>query len=350
MSRFYHEHAFSNQGRRTTTMDRKVTIYDIARQAGVSTATVSKVINRTGKISQKTQQKIHQIIRETGYLPNKNASGLSKRQTNTIGLLIPDITNPFFAAMAKEMLASARDCGYDLTVCNTDYSKQKAINDIQSLLQKGIDGLVISSTNLDEPALHSIIPSSKPLVFVSSNDVYGLNVNSVSVDDYSGSRIAIKYLAGLGHRHIALILEEGNQSKERLRGYTDTLRKHDLDFSADYVICAKSSISEGRKAFAKLSQLQPPPSAIFGYNDVLAIGAILEAKSKGLRIPEDVAIIGFDNTIMSEIVSPELTSIDQPLEDMCRRTMELIVSQISRPALQKQHILFAPVLVKRQST
>ncbi|MEF3304618.1 LacI family DNA-binding transcriptional regulator [Paenibacillus sp. GYB003] len=329
----------------------KTTIYDIAKAAGVSIATVSKVINGTGRISTDTRERINEIMQELDYQPSVVASALTGKSTFTIGLLIPDLANPLYAEIARSVEDRGRELGFNLVMCSTDNNPRREGDYITFLKQKKVDGIIISTGISNEAGLKSLNLQRIPVAFV-TRDIPTLEADSVRVDDFAGGYRAASHLIGLGHRHIAVVTEDMNlqASRERVRGCRFALEEAGIEGGGNTVIESVSSVEEGKRHALELLTSEHSPTAIFACNDLLAIGAVQAAKELRLTIPWDLSIVGFDNTLLAGIVDPPLTTVSQPIAQMGRQVMDLIIQEVRGQKHGKQRIVLTPELIVRQST
>ncbi|WP_212949282.1 LacI family DNA-binding transcriptional regulator [Siminovitchia terrae] len=331
----------------------KITIYDVAEAANVSIATVSKVINNTGNISDKTRKRVKQAMKDLEYHPNILASALMGKQTKTIGLLIPDLANPFFSELARRIEDRGHELGYNLVICNTDYDGDKEDKYLQLLNQKMVDGFVLASGFEDLEKVEELIKREIPVVIV-ARDFPMFSVNAVAIDDFMGGYIAANHLMGLGHKNIGVIARDLWSNRERLRGFNHALDEHGLKLNKNFEYIMDihdiDHIYEGREMTKKYLLEDDRPTAIFACNDLLAAGAIQEAKELGFKIPENLSVIGFDNTSIATVIDPPLTTIAQPIESMGREVMDLMVSIISGEKKEKSRVTLLPSLVKRKTT
>jgi DNA-binding LacI/PurR family transcriptional regulator len=329
----------------------KLTIYDIAKEAGVSATTVSKVINNKGRISEKTRNKIMQIIEEYRYQPNVLASAMKGKSTYTIALLIPDAANPIYAQYLKHIEEYGQELGFSVVMCSTGSDPEKEAKHITLLRQKHVDGFIIASIFKNEPVLKQLIEEEFPIVLISLQRPE-LPIGSVTGDDYLGGYIATEHLLSLGHRRIGIIAEEATVSgTERTKGYKKALENAGIEVNENLVITTNEATIEGAEMQAKeLLNSGQRPTAIFGCNDILAIGTMLAAKGLGILIPDELSIIGFDNTVMCKIVEPQLSSVAIPMQEMGKQAMELLAQRIKKKDNMKQRISLLPELVIRQST
>ncbi|MED1512495.1 LacI family DNA-binding transcriptional regulator [Bacillus proteolyticus] len=327
----------------------KPTIYSVAEEAGVSISTVSKVINRTGNISERTRRNVLQVMDELNYHPSVVASALTGKQTKIIGLLIPDISNPFFAEVARSIEDRSYELGFHVMICNTDNDAQKEKKYLSLLTRQRIDGLIIASAFRNASLLENMVKQDVPVSLIAS-EIYNLSVNTVTVDDYKGAYLATSYLLSLQHRKIAIITEDAKSNQLRLRAFKDVMKEEGIIVSRDYVVKTKATIQSGYESAKQLLRLPERPTAIFACNDLLAIGVMKVAKEEGLNIPEDLSIIGFDNTVLSTTTTPMLTTIAQPMKQMGTRVVEMLVEEMKHPKLCKKRLLLTPELIIRQST
>lgn len=327
------------------------TIYDIAKRAGVSTATVSKVFNNSGRISEKTRKKVIEIGQELNYQPSVLASALTGKKTFTIGLLIPDVVNPFFAELARSVEDRAHELGFNLVICNTDNHMSKEIKYVQLLRQKSVDGIIVATGVRNDEFLKELIEQHVPIALI-AREMSVLAASTVLVDDFAGGYTATSHLIELGHRDIAIIAENisVSSSKERVRGYRHALEENGLLFDDQLVVLSEFSVETGRKVSREILSEARRPTAIFACNDLLAIGAMQAAKELNIKIPDELSIVGFDNTILATITDPPMTTIAQPIQAMGRQVVDLITQEINEEHEVKQRVVLLPELIVRQST
>lgn len=330
-------------------MKSTITIYDVAEKAGVSISTVSKVLNNTGSIAEKTRQKVRKTMRELNYQPSVVAS--VKKRIQTIGLLIPSIANPFMAEVARSIEDHAKKFGFSLIVCSTDNDLENEIEYISILKQKYVDGIIIATGLKDHKAIRELINAEIPIALL-SRDIPSLAVDTVLVDDFLGGYEATQYLMSLGHRKIAMITESIDLSvvRARVRGYRQALEEAGVEYNESLVLLNNTTFEAGKHATRKLLELREPPTAIFASTEFLAIGAIKGARELGINIPKDLSVVGFDDTILSTVCEPPLTTMAQPIQEMGKKVVELLVEEIERSKETKQRIVLSPKLVIREST
>ena len=330
----------------------KVTIYDVAKEANVSIATVSNVINKKGRIGEKTRKRVHEAMEKLNYEPNMLASALTGKQTKTIGLIIPDLANPFFSELARSIEDRAHELGYNIVICSTDYQEEKENKYISLLKQKRVDGFILASGFENLERVQELMEEDIPVVIV-ARDYPNFSINTVALDDYIGGYQAANHLIQLGHKNIGFIALDVYSNRERIRGFKDALKEHHIELRNDlhFIEDKKQSLVQAGKTSAETYlQSAEIPTAIFACNDLLAIGAIQVIRDAGLNIPEDISIVGFDNTNIATIVDPPLTTMSQPIQRMGREVMDLIISIFKGERDDEVRITLVPELVKRKST
>ncbi|MBP1947886.1 LacI family DNA-binding transcriptional regulator [Virgibacillus litoralis] len=328
----------------------KATIYDVAKEAEVSIATVSKVINQTGRISHSTRGKVLQVMKKMNYHPSFVATALTGKRTETLGLLVPDISNPFFSEIAKTIENHAHDKGKSVIICSTNYKQEKETKYIELLQRKQIDGLIITSGFQNKDLLQQMITSKIPVIILAHNDP-SLNISVVSVDDFKGGFMATSHLLSKGHSNIAIIAEEVKSSTIRILGYEKAYESKNIKPDRGNILRTTASIENGKRIILDLLSRKIPPTAVFACNDLIAIGVIQGAREKGLNIPDDLSVIGFDNTILATTTVPALTTIAQPIEDMGEKVVDVIIDEIEKGSeTSKKRILFIPELIVRGTT
>lgn len=329
----------------------KATIYDVAKEAGVSIATISNAINGKGKVSKKRREQILKIIEQLNYQPSVIASALMGKKTFTLGLLIPDISNPFFAEIARAIEDQAHHSGYSVIICSTDNKDERVERYISLLEQKSVDGIIIGTgiENLD--ILLRLQTRSVPFVMI-ARETAALAVDTVVADDYIGGILAAQHLTELGHRQLAILCEnlKVSSSRERIRGFKQGLMEMNIPFDDNNIVTCEYLVEEGRRGAYELLHRPEKPTAIFCCNDLLAIGAMQVAKQIGIKVPDDLSIVGFDDTILAGVTDPPLTTIAQPIERMGKQAFNLLIDNLMNSESVKQRIVLRPELIIRHST
>jgi LacI family transcriptional regulator len=304
-----------------------VKLTDVAHHAGVSAGTVSRVLSGEPSVSPALVEAVQKAIADLGYRPNKLARGLRRQRTQTLGFVVPDITNPFFAELALSVEVAAADRGYNLFLGNSRNSTETEWEYLQNLLDHQVDGLIVvpaEETRGLPLALHTT-----PVV-VLDREIQDSHVDFVGVDHHDGAREAVRYLAGLGHRVIACIAApEGlGVGDQRYAGYAEVAAPliEEAGLSPeDYVARGDFSFEAGVEAARSLLDQNPPPTAIFASNDQQAIGAIRHCESAGLTVPGDVSVVGFDDIPLATRITPTLTTVRQPIDLIGARAVEYVL-------------------------
>ncbi|MBP7960357.1 MAG: LacI family DNA-binding transcriptional regulator [Caldilineaceae bacterium] len=330
-----------------------VTMRDVAERAGVSIKTVSRVVNEQGEISEATRQNVLAVIKELRYRPNLLARGLVTQRTNTIGLVIGDITNPFFSEVARGVQDVARAEGYNIFLANTDSLPDDERKVLRSLADHAVDGIIIFPNSDNEELIGELASREQPIVLVN----YLLNhehVGLVTTDLYAGSRLAVDHLAAKGHQHIGMLagsnLVVGNNQGRRLRGFRDGLAAYGLPDNPDYVRISPGNMEGGHAAALALLAQHPQITAIYAYNDLLAMGALQACRQMGKRVPDECALIGFDDILMVSLVNPSLTSVRIDKSNLGQQAMHQLLSMIRNPDQPPAPIVLGVDLVIREST
>ncbi|MEK4271887.1 LacI family DNA-binding transcriptional regulator [Paenibacillus sp. FSL R7-0026] len=328
----------------------KATIYDIAREAGVSIATVSQVINGKGKISEKRRAEIMEIMERLHYQPSAIAAALTGKQTYTLGLLVPDISNPYFAELARAVEDRSRQLGYSVVICSTDNKDERVERYLNLLQQKRVDGMMIGTGIDNAEILSPLLQQSIPVALIARH-MPSLSVHTVTIDDILGGALAAEHLLELGHTRVAVLSEPSkvSSSQERVRGFRETLIKAGYTLEPNQIRESSADLSSAKKEALLLLGEKDHPTGLFCCNDIQAIGALQAAKELGLRVPEDVSIIGFDNTILASVTSPPLTTVAQPIEDLGHRAVDLLIEELKDERKEPQKIVLKPELVIRES-
>lgn len=312
----------------------QVTIKDIARELGISPSTVSRALKDHPDISPDTKKAVNELAEKLNYQPNIVALSLRQSKTNTIGVIIPEIVHFFFSTVISGIEDVAYSAGYNVILAQSNESQTREISDIKALFNSRVDGMLMSvsreTTNFDH--IESMLAKGVPIVFF--DRVYDTGqASKIIVDDFTGAKEATLHLIDQGCKRIAHIEGPPNLeiSKQRLEGYKEALKEHNMPFNKELVaICPSGTIEEGKKATEKLLSLKNPPDAIFATNDPAAMGAMQAIKAKGLKMPDDVALVGFSNWFFSSLMDPPLSSVDQPGFEMGQEAAKLLIRQIEK--------------------
>jgi LacI family transcriptional regulator len=289
----------------------RVTIGHVARLAGVSSTTVSHVLSGKRPVGAATQERVHEAVRELGYRPNSVARSLRTRRSQMIAVIVPDITNPFYGVMTRGLADTLDDQGYRSYVCNTDGSTERERDFIEDALDRGVDGIVMSWLHREPAEVEVIQRARKPLVLLADGEEIA-GVDQVTVDDGAGARVATQHLIARGARRVAMITGPVGTSLDRVKGYNDALAAAGLPHDPSLTRVGGWLRDGGREAMLSLMATEPRPDAVFCANDLMAIGAMDAARELGLRIPEDVALAGFDDIEAAALLTPPLTTVINP--------------------------------------
>lgn len=329
------------------------TIYDVAKEAKVAVSTVSYVLNNTKPVSEATRDKILKAIEKLNYTPSSIARSLKTKTTLTIGVIVPDISNPFFSEIIKGIEDTASKRGYMVFICNTYENYDKQIKYLEMLFSKNIDGLIFVST-----AYHNkkIINNSEiPIVFVDRRtNIETKNSGYVMINNEKGAYIATNFLIQKGCKEIILLSGPLNINTymDRLSGYKKALTENDMLFVPDFVYQVTNndvSIEQGYNILMNVIKSGKKFDGIFASNDLIAIGAIQALQEKGITIPDDVKVIGFDDIYPASLIKPALTTISQPKYVMGCEAMNILYKLINSNKVKKREIIMEPTLKIRQS-
>ena len=321
-------------------------IRDVAKLAGVSPATVSRVMNHTANVDEEKRKRVLDAIEETGFQPNELARALFKQSSKIIGVIVPSIENPFFSEIVNAIEEEAFSCGYRILICDSSGNAEKEKMNVQMLNQMKADGLIMMAQS--EMAAQIISECQMPVV-VLDRLVDGENViASVGSDNYMGGRMAAEHLLKCGSKHIVCVRgpQNASSSRERYRGYLDVCKQYGLP---ERSVDCSYAYDEGIKAAHKILETCEGVDGIVACNDMVAFAICKVLSEKGYRVPEDIQVIGYDNVLFSRLFNPEITTIKQPIKEMGKLSVQIIVRHIGGKEFQKDN-RFEVELVERQST
>lgn len=334
------------------------TIKDVARVAGVAPITASRVINDSGYVSDKTRQRVEAAIEELGYVPNRVARSLRSKQTNTLALVLTDITNPFWTTIARGVEDVASQEGFSVILCNTDESEAKEHSYVQVLLQKQVDGFLLVPANSTSRSIGLIQKQGVPLVVL--DRTVPAPVDTVKSDSVDGAYRLTWHLLEQGYRHIAMLSgpREVSTAVDRVKGYRQALANwatahHNVVErpQAPSVIYGEFTQQDGYAMMQQLLKMASPPTAVFAANNFIAIGAFRALREAGLRVPEDIALVAFDDLPLTFMLAPFLTVAAQPVYDMGRRAAQLLLRRLAESDRGPAQEILLPVdiIVRRSS-
>ncbi|MBM4428421.1 MAG: LacI family transcriptional regulator [Chloroflexi bacterium] len=327
------------------------TIREVAKKAGVSPTSVSHVVNNTRFVSEDVRERVQAAMRELNYRPNALARSLRRGETHTLGLILPDSANPFFAEVGHAIESAAFLLGYSVILCNTDNDEVKEYLYTEVLENKQLDGIIFVGAGEDRESISELVKNGLPLVVV-DRDMGNLGLDTVTTENYQGGYLATQHLLSLGHQIIGCITGPSNitPSADRVTGYRSALQQAGFPVEESLLVRGDFHAPSGHSAALQLLQLTPRPTAIFVCNDMMAIGALRAASQLGLRVPEDVAIIGFDDIELASYISPSLTTVAQPKLEMGQLAVKLLFERMGDPSLPPRHTVLATTLVVRESS
>ena len=307
------------------------TIKDVARVAGVSVATVSAVANGTKFVSERLARQVRHAIEATGYQPHGVARSLKNGTTQTLGLIVTDITNPFFTAVARSVEDAAHLAGYAVVLCNSDEDVEKERVYLQLMRRRRVDGLIWAPAG-DVAAYHDFRATQGAPTILLDRQIAGMPMDAVVVDNVGATREAIEYLIGLGHRRISLItgLPHLSTSRERLDGYRDAMAAHGLNASPRLVVQGNFRSGSAHDVALGLLRMQPRPTAVFAANNLMAIGLLRAIRELGLRCPGQISVAAFDDFEEATLFTPTLTTIAQPTAAIGAKVVEIVLKRIGQ--------------------
>ncbi|MGB3717592.1 MAG: LacI family DNA-binding transcriptional regulator [Candidatus Promineifilaceae bacterium] len=330
---------------------RRMTIDDVAELAGVSYQTVSRVINNRPDVRDTTRERVQKVIDDTGYKPSHIARSLATARTATIGLVVPDISNPFFAVIARGAEQVASEHGYTFLLSSTNEDVSREVEVLNMLDERYVDGVIVCGFRQEDESLRQALSQFDAVVLVNRR-LEGESFPAVLVDDALGGYLVTRHLLDKGHTAVGFLAGPPNSFSRagRLRGYRKALAEASVEPQEGWTKnCMPTSI-HGRKAASQLLETHPELSAIFCYNDLVALGALRGCEALGRRVPADIAIAGFDDIMLAGVVSPALTTCHVPREEMGRLAASMLLDCINDQEESCSEIVIKPELIIRDST
>ena len=336
-----------------------VTIKDVAREAGVSVATVSRVINNEPRVSQDTKSNVSAVMKRIGYRPNANARALVTKKSTTLGVVIPELQDPFFAALSHGADKVARNFGMQLLLSTGLRSAQSERDALELLLERRCDAIVMHSKNMPEEELTELCATVPGLIII-DRYIEAIADRCVWLDNYEGGRAAARHLLALGHKNIACISTKSilEDPVQRLEGFVEVLKKEaNISIPEHLIEYAESNQLGGELAAKQLLAKQAlakgaPITAIFVFNDAMAIGVITSLIDSGLRVPEDISIVGFDDVLLARYSRPKLTTLRYPIEEMAEQAALLALKYRNNKEVDPTccYYKYVPTFITREST
>ena len=331
-------------------MSNRVTIADVARQAGVSPMTVSRVINHKGDVSASTRQRVLAVVEELGYRPSSIARGLATQRTGALGLVVPDVANPFFSDLVHGVEHGAYARGYNVFLCNSEEDPQRELEILDLLEEKQVEGLVLCSSRLDAQALQVLV-AHQPKVVLVNRRLADRTVRSVVVDDERGGYLATRHLLDIGCRAVGLLAGPHPSRSGRLRaqGYRAALAEFQVKTREGWTRSCRPDVEGGLNAARDLLAQRPELDGLICFNDLVAVGALQACAERGLAVPEELAIVGYDDIALAALVTPSLTTCRVPRFELGRQAVRLLLEQLEGSTDAGEDIVLQPELIIRQS-
>ncbi len=326
----------------------RVTIADVAREAGVSMMTVSRAVNNKEGLSEETRERILEIVDRLGYRPNTIARGLVTKRTGTLGLVVPDNANPFFSELARGVEHAAYAEGYNVFLCNTEEDKDRELAVLYSLSEKLVDGVIVCSSRLPDDELEEALAFHNVNVLI--NRMLHGHSTVLRVDDVKGGRIAVNHLIQSGRQTIGYLAgpENSFSGQQRAKGYRIALGAAGLPYNSDWVKHCLPMVEAGQDATHILLSHYSEITALFCYNDLVAVGALKACVDLGYKVPDDLAIVGFDDIMLASLVTPPLTTCRVPRYELGREAAQMVLAQVNGQPAQIDKLI-EPELIIRAS-
>jgi LacI family transcriptional regulator len=330
----------------------RATIRDIARQAGVSVATVSRVVNGRPDVSTETREAVLRVVREQGFSTNRSARALSAGRTGLVGMMLPFLHLEYFGRFLSGASEALYEQDMRIVVCPTLHEHQREATLLERLMQGTTDGALLLLTTESNDELKALRRQSYPFVVLDPRKPLDDGIPAVSAAHWAGAKAATDHLLALGHRRIAAITGPHGwvATVDRLDGYQTALAGAGVLPAPEYVARGNFTTESGHAATSALLDLEEPPTAIFAFNDEMAIGALHAAHERGLQLPEELSVVGFDDLGGAAIVAPALTTVRQPLAEMGRMAVSLLIRLLDNQRLEALNVELATKLIVRRST
>ncbi|MBB6448130.1 LacI family transcriptional regulator [Geomicrobium halophilum] len=328
------------------------TIYDVAEEASVSMATVSRVVNGNPNVKPATRKKVLDAIERLEYRPNAVARGLASKKTTTVGVIIPDISSIFFSELARGIEDIATMYNYNIILCNSDKNKDKEIHLLNTLLEKQVDGILFLGGEITEEHAEHLRRSSVPVVLAATFHEEG-EFPAINIDYAQAAFDAVDHLLKKDHKHVGMLtgtLEDPVNGYQKFKGYKEALENNNVAFDESLVAVCDYTYDSAIESLEGLLQSNNKPTAIFSATDEMALGAIHGLQDRGIRVPEDVEVIGFDNTRLATMVRPTLTTVVQPMYDIGAVSMRLLTKYMDNEDIDEQNVVLPHRIAYRNTT
>lgn len=330
---------------------KRVTIIDVAKEAGVSRQTVSRAVNNQGDIRAETRTRVLEAVKRLGYRPNRVARGMVTQRTHTVGLVLGDIANPFFPEVARGVQDVAQANDYHVFLYNTDNQREIEMQGLDSLEAQAVDGIILFSHSATQKDLQAFADRYRPVVLI-NRMLKHAHLSSIMVNDFRGAQLAVQHLAAQGHTQIGMLNHTDLWSSEvgRVKGFQQALQTLGLPLRDEWIVSTPSTLEGGYHATLALLTSYPQITALFGYNDLLALGALRACHELGRQVPKSCAIIGFDDIHFASMVTPSLSTIRVDKYQIGQQAMQRLLMMIEQPKFRFLPIELDVELVVREST
>jgi DNA-binding LacI/PurR family transcriptional regulator len=345
---------FTEAEREKAMINKDITIYDIAEEANVSPATVSRVLTGSAQVREDKKERVLEIIKRHNFQPNAVARSLFKKKSMMIGFILPDITNPFFSIVFLEAEKAALQLGYSMILCNSMNNSQVESLHLKTLAEKQVDAIIFMGgrvntvkTNLNYASELQTLAKKIPLVIVNGK-MTGVDCYKVVTDEAEGIIELVDYLVGLGHKDSAILvgMTKATSTSIKHKAYAKALKKYGIKVDKDFIVTEDFSIESGTRGMEKLLKGKRVPTAVIGINDLVAIGAIRAIKAAGLEVSKNISVTGFDGTYISELVSPQLTTVYQNYENIGKAAVDTIIGVIEKIESPKEKIIKTKLIIR----
>lgn len=338
-------------------MSQKATIYDIAKELNISAATVSRALNKNPKISEATRKLVSETAARLNYKQNKLALSLKTGKSNNIGVIVPRIDSNFFASIIRSIEEELYPHKYNVIICQTNEDENREIDNVNTLLNAQVDGILMSISNTsseNDRVIKKVLEKKVPIIFFDrKKNIDG--VSTVTINDFNAAYAATKHLIDEGCKKIAYLT--GDRSLEiyenRYHGYCQALEDHGLTLNDDFVIRTRSKVEAGQQAVKKLMSMKTKPDALFSSSDFAALGAIQELKAQGYRIPEDICVVGFGNEPFTKFMELTISTVDQCTTEMGKIAAQVLLEQMENTgnvAIEKKVVLNPELIIRESSS
>lgn len=331
-------------------MSKRVNIADVAREADVSAQTVSRALNNKGEISAETRKRVLEIVERLGYRPNTLARGLVTQKTSTLGLVVPDIANPFFSEVARGAEDTAHQAGYSLLLCNAMENPVREVEALRTLEAQRVDGIILCSSRLSDEKFGTMLARLPAIVLVNRESAES-DLKSVCIDDEAGAHSATQHFLRMGRRSIAFLggPPASHSGLRRAQGYQRALSAAGMPIAQDLSVMCTPNLEGGYGAARQFLSCRPEVDALLCYNDLVAVGALQACAAQGRRVPEDIAVIGCDDILLAGLVTPPLTTLRSDKRAWGAEAVRLLLRQLAGCAGGCENIVLQPELIVRAS-